>query len=212
LYQNPFLPNESTTDSFDIKEPYTIPSSGKEINVDIFDLNLNADLQYISIPKLDPGAYLVASLPDWEELNLLTGEASVYYENNYIGKTRIEVENGKDTLELSLGSDKQVSVTRTKIRSINKRQVLGSAKTASRKFQFKVKNNKTIPVPITIIDQFPISNNADVTVGQVEKSGAEHVDWSGELKWKFILEPGKEKKWPLIYKVKYPGGVSVYLE
>lgn len=202
----------STTVSYDIKEPYTIPADGKEINVDIFDMDIKADFQYISIPKINPNAYLVASLPDWEELNLLEGEASVYYENTFTGQTFIDVSKGSDTLKLSLGADKQISVSRTKIRSNSKKQVLGNTRTATREFEFKVRNNKNIPVPITIIDQFPVSSNSDVVVDKTEKSGAELTEWSGLLQWKFSLEPGKEKKWPLIYKVKYPGNIPVYLE
>jgi len=48
----------------------------------------------------------------WATLNLLPGDVSLYLENSYVGKTRLDPANAPDTLSLSFGVDKSVSVRR----------------------------------------------------------------------------------------------------
>ena len=82
---------------------------------------VKASYQYTSIPKLSEYAYLVASMTDWQGLNLLNGDVNLYFENNYVGTTFLDAKAFGDTLKLSLGKDEGISVKRTKAKTFTEK-------------------------------------------------------------------------------------------
>ncbi len=82
--------------------PYTIKSNGKNQAVDMVAYDVPAKYQYFCIPKLDKDAFLTARITDWESYNFLEGEASLFFEEKYIGKTLLDTRSVNDTLEISL--------------------------------------------------------------------------------------------------------------
>ncbi|MCK7542072.1 MAG: DUF4139 domain-containing protein [Marinilabiliales bacterium] len=76
-----------TTITFDIAVPYTIPSDGKVQTVEIQRLTAPAEYKYVTLPKLSPLAYLTANITDWAKLSLQSGEATLYFENSFVGKS-----------------------------------------------------------------------------------------------------------------------------
>ena len=103
-----------TTITFDIAIPYTIPADGKVQTVEIQRITAPADYKYITMPKLSPLAYLTANITDWAKLSLQTGEATLYFENSFVGKSTLNVNQLKDTLRISLGTDNSILVKREK--------------------------------------------------------------------------------------------------
>ena len=78
---------KQTTVDFEIKIPYSIKSDNKSYSVDMANYNLPADYKYFCIPKINKDAFLIANISDWEKYNLLEGEANIFFEDTYIGKT-----------------------------------------------------------------------------------------------------------------------------
>jgi len=204
---------ENTTSvEFDIKTLYTINSNNKSISIDIDRYNLNADYQYYSVPKVDKDAFLMANLKDWEKLNLLEGEANIFFENTYVGKSILDVRFVTDSLSLSLGRDRNVIVKREKIKDLITKQFLGNKKEESRAWQISVKNNKSQPIRMVVFDQVPVSTNEEIEVTTENISGAILNKEKGEVKWAFTLEPSAKKDLDLKYKVKYPKDRSLVIE
>ena len=87
-----------TTITFDIAVPYSIQSDGKVQTVEIQRTAAPADYKYVTTPKLSPLAYLTANITDWAKLSLQTGEATLYFENSFVGKSTLNVKQLKDTL------------------------------------------------------------------------------------------------------------------
>ena len=144
---------QATTIAFDIDLPYTIPTNGKEYQVDIKEVNLPATYQYSVAPKLDNDAFLTAYLTDWEQYNLVEGEANLYFEGTYLGKTLLKTNSTEDTLKISLGRDKNVVVTRVKLKEFSKNKTFSSKKIDSRAFEISIKNKKSIPLS-TLTEKF----------------------------------------------------------
>lgn len=115
-----------TTVSFAVTIPYSIPSDGENYVVGLAAYDVPADYEYQSIPKLDQDAFLVASITGWDEYNLLEGEANLFFEGTYVGKSLLDVRYAEDTLHLSLGKDKNVSVKREKIKDYNRKPFIGA--------------------------------------------------------------------------------------
>jgi uncharacterized protein (TIGR02231 family) len=203
---------KQTTVNFEIKTPYTIKSDNKNYIVDIEFYDLPAIYQYYCVPKIDKDAFLIANIIDWEKYSLLEGEANVFFEETYVGKTLLDVRYASDTLEISLGRDKRVSVNREKIRDFTTKQFIGNKKEETRTWKTTVKNNKNQEINMIILDQVPVSTAADIEVSVLNISSAKHNSETGEIKWKFIINPGDKKELDLRYSVKYPKTGNLIIE
>jgi uncharacterized protein (TIGR02231 family) len=201
-----------TTVVFDVAEPYSIPSDGKMQIVEIQHLQAPAEYKYMTIPKFTPLAYLAACVSDWEKLSLQSGEATLYFENSYVGKSYIDAGQISDTLALSLGTDNSILVKREKRKDLTSAKVLGSNKTELYSWLISVRNNKAIPIEITLKDQIPVSSNSGITVEAVELSGGKQNRDTGEINWDLQIKPGETKQIILTYSVKYPKDQKVILE
>lgn len=201
-----------TTYSFEIETPYTILNNGKTYTVDIKSQNIPVDYIYVTIPKLDLDAFLTARITGWDEYNLLDGEANLYFEGTYLGKTLLNTSAEDDTIEISLGRDKNVSVTRTKLKDYSKKTFFGDKKIASRAFDITVRNNKKQPISIVVLDQFPVSTQKEIEVDKQEYKEATLDEATGQLQWMLQIPPASEKKVGLKYAVKYPKYFNVPVE
>lgn len=201
-----------TTITFDISVPYTIASDGKVQTVEIQRITAPADYKYVTTPKLSPLAYLTANITDWAKLSLQTGEATLYFENSFVGKSTLNVKQLKDTLTLSLGTDNSILVKREKRKDFTSRKVIGSNRTDIYSYLITIRNNKSNPVKMTLKDQIPVSSNSSIKVEAVEISGGKLEGQTGELKWDLDIKPQETKQIILTYSVKYPKDQTVILE
>ena len=202
----------TTTISFDVNVPYTIPSDGKIQTIEIQRLTAPADYKYVTLPKLSTLAYLTANVADWSKLSLQNGEATLYFENSFVSKSNLNVNQLTDTLLLSLGHDNSVLVKREKRTDFTSKKTIGANKTETFSFLTTIRNNKTVPVKITLDDQIPISSNSGISVDPVELSGGRHNTQTGEIKWDLELKPQETKQVVLTWSVKYPKDKSVILQ
>ncbi|MCC6727234.1 MAG: mucoidy inhibitor MuiA family protein [Saprospiraceae bacterium] len=203
---------QPTTVNFEIEVPYTILNDSKTYSVDIKSETIPAAYEYFATPKLDENAYLTAHITDWQNLNLLDGEVNLFFEGGYLGKSLLDTRNSSDTLDISLGMDKGIVVKRTRLKDFSSRQFIGSNKTDSRAFEITAKNNKQQPINLTIIDQFPIPTDREMSVEDLEYEGATLDKDTQKLTWKLALAPRDERKVELRYAVKYPKKRTLVLE
>lgn len=203
---------KQTTVNFEIKTPYTIPSDNKNYTVDMEVYQLPANFQYYCVPKVDRDAFLVAHLTNWEQYNLLEGEANIFFEGTYVGKSLLNLTNATDTLQLSLGRDKQVSVTREKVKDFTTKQFIGNKKEENRAWKTTVRNNKNQPINMILLDQVPISTLEEIEVSVQNASAGKRNHETGEIKWEFKLKPSAKQEFELRYSVKYPKNKQIYIE
>jgi len=201
-----------TTITFDIAIPYSVPSDGKIQTVEIQRLTAPADYKYVTLPKLSPLAYLTANITDWAKLSLQSGEATLYFENSFVGKSYLNVNQLTDTLTISLGTDNSILVKREKRKDFTSKRVIGANKTETYSFLLTIRNNKSTPVKITLNDQIPVSSNSGITVETIELSGGRHNAQTGEIKWDLELKQQETKEIVLTYSVKYPKDKTIILE
>lgn len=203
---------QPTTTVYEIEEPYSVLNDGKLYTADINTYELKALYEYYAAPKIDPSAFLTARITDWQELNLLSGEASLFFEGTFLGKSSLDVASAGDTLNLSLGKDKGVIVKRTLLKEFSSRRFLGSNRTDSRQYEILVRNNKQVPINITVEDQFPISTSKEIEVDNKQAPDARIDDDSQRITWLLSVESRKETRTMMKYAVKYPKEKLLRLE
>ncbi len=197
---------------FDIKEIYTIPTDGKLITAEIGTYDVPATFTYTAIPKLSEKVSLTAKITDFNQYNLVSGQASIFFDGTFLGTTPLNVNQSADTLAVSLGNDKNVIVTRVKQQDFKEKQFFGSSQKVTRDFLITVKNRKNKAIDLTLYDQLPVSTNEAITIEKQDVSGAELNDKDGKLTWRLTLQPNEEKKINLKYQVKFPKNTAINLE
>ncbi|BCY28462.1 mucoidy inhibitor MuiA family protein [Flavobacterium okayamense] len=203
---------QPTTVTYDIKNPFTVMSDGKIYTAEIINYEIPATYEYLSVPKIDPSAYLTAKITDWQELNLSSGEMNLYFEDAYLGKSLLDLNSATDTLSVSLGKDKGIYVGRKKLKEFSSKKFLSNAKREARAFETIVKNNKPYPIEIKILDQLPISTNKEIVIEDEEYSGGKLEEKTKIITWDLKLDSKESRNLQTKYIVKYPKGKYIHLE
>ncbi|WP_286925668.1 DUF4139 domain-containing protein [Flavobacterium sp. UBA4197] len=190
--------------SFDIDIPYDILSNGKVHSVALKEIQLPATYKYYAAPKFDKESFLLAEITDYGKYNLLKGEANIIFEGMYVGKTVINPGQTADTLNLSMGRDKKVSITREKITDKSGTKFLSSKKEQTFTYDITIRNNKKEAIVMKLEDQYPLSTDKEIEIELKQKDGAKVNTESGLLTWELNLKPNETKKIRISYVVKYP--------
>lgn len=192
------------TTKFVIKKPYSIATNGDITAIEINTFTMNASYEYLAAPVINENVFLTASFNDWEQYNLLPGEANIYFKGAYAGKTTIDPYTTKKEMNLSLGIDPTITVTRTQRKNFKDKSTIGSNRILNRIYDLEVKNNKAVNIDLKLMDRVPISQNNDIKVSDIENYDAEYDDSKGLLVWKIKLNPQAVTKKSFSFKVKYP--------
>lgn len=195
--------------SFDIDLPYDILTNGKQHSVTLKEIKLPATYKHYTVPKLEQETFLLAEINDYSKYNLLKGEANIIFEGMYIGKTFINPSQTADTLNLSMGRDKKISVERQKVAEKSGTKFLSSGREQTFTYDIIIRNNKKEASKITVKDQYPISTDKEIETTLLQSDSAKVESESGLLVWELNLKPGETKKLRLSYRVKYPKSRSI---
>lgn len=194
---------------FVIKRTYDIPSDARPYMVEVAEHSLPAVYSYVAVPKLDRDAFLMARITGWEQLDLVDGPANVYYEDSYVGESRISTEGMDDTLSLSLGRDNDIRVERKELEDRTSRRILGSDRKQTLTYEITVKNTTAAPIHLVLRDQIPVSMDDQIKVQVLERSNGELDEPEGIVEWPMDLQPGASNTVKLSYEIQHPKGWNV---
>lgn len=141
---------------------------------------------------------------------MLDGEANLYFENAYVG-TSIIGNKISDTLDISLGRDKNVLIQRRDTDTHNTKRILGSNTTLRKGYELRLRNQKSQDIQIKIFDQIPVAARNEIKIEVKDMDGATSNEETGIIYWKLNLKPGENLTKNLIYEVKYPKNEQVTL-
>lgn len=194
---------------YEIKLNYNIPSDGKEHYAAIMVKDLKTLYRYKAIPKLNNNVYLTAIIPDWEEVLAMAGVASIYYDGSYIGTTALSPGGVEDTVQLSLGIDKNVAIKRSKVKDKSFEKLFDNDKVHQYTYEITMKNARSQKIEIDIEDQLPLSQDKNIVIEKKELSGAKYEEISGLLKWRTTIQAKDTKKLTLSYQVRSPKSSNI---
>jgi len=201
-----------TSVEFVVDVPYTVPSDGQSHVVELAKHSLPAVYEYYAVRKLEKDVFLIAKVAGWEKLNLLSGAANLFFEGKYVGESYIETRQTDEELTLSLGRDKNITVTRIRKKDFAEKQFLGASITETREWDLTVHNKKNQAITITVEDQIPVSTEKEIKIEAVNISKAQLDKDTGKLSWKLALKPSESQSMNVKYTVKYPKDRKVVLE
>lgn len=201
-----------TTVEIEVQTPYSIKSNGEKLQVDLRKHQINALYEYYAVPKLDKDAFLIAKIINWDQYNLLEGEANLYFEDAFVGRSVLNAKSLEDTLDISLGRDKNIVIGRQRNEQLTTRRTLGLNVVEIRGYKITVRNKKSQSIKLTVFDHLPVPIVSDITVNHTELSNGQLEEKTGKITWEITLEPQKQKEIDLQFEVKYPKREKVLLE
>ncbi len=201
-----------TTVEIEVETPYSIKSNGEKLRVDLKKYEIEGIYEYYAIPKLDKDAFLIARIINWDQYNLLEGEANLYFEDAFVGSSILDAKSSQDTLNISLGRDRNIVIAREKNQEFSKRKTLGGNVVETRGFKISIRNKKSLPIKLSLFDQIPVPVISDISVTPLELSKGQIKDKTGKIVWELNLDPQQQKEINFQYEVKYPKKEKVILE
>ncbi|MBP9186069.1 MAG: DUF4139 domain-containing protein [Bacteroidia bacterium] len=188
---------------FNVTSAYTIPSDNNPHQVDLTVSTLNAIYAYGAVPKLDKTAFVTATVSGNELVNQVSGEANVYFDGTFTGKTFISG-TASDSILLTLGRDKRIQIQRTLLKDFSSKTFSGSSKKELNTWEISLRNTRKEPITIVIEDQIPVSNDKEIEVKLLNNGGASFDEVTGKLKWTLTIDAEKSETVKFSFEVKYP--------
>ncbi len=198
-----------TNTMFEIKKPYSIMSDGDITAIELNSFKIKAHYEHFAAPVINENVFMTATFQDWEEHNLLPGEANIYFEGRFAGKTTIDPYTTKKEMTLSLGIDPNITVTRTQNRNFKSKSFTGSNRILDRTYELMVKNNKSVPIQLKLMDRVPLPQNKEIKMDDIQTHNASYDAKKGLLTWELQLAPKQRKTESFSFKVKYPKYKSI---
>ncbi|MDZ7755916.1 mucoidy inhibitor MuiA family protein [Rhodohalobacter sp.] len=189
--------------SYEIQEPHSIASGDRAI-LPFHREETAVDIHHITVPKLNSGVFLVAEIEDWESLHLIDGEANLFMNGSFTGKSRITTEVFEESLRLSLGQNDFILTERNRVRDVTSKNFFGSRTRENHGWEIVLRNTGNEPLSVTVKDQIPVSRQSEINVELTERSGAAFNESTGILEWDVNLSPGQTQTIPFSYRVEYP--------
>lgn len=201
-----------TSVSYEIDIPYNIPSSNEPSQVEINRITIPAIMRYRTVPAIEEAAFLTARISEWEQYNLLDGEANLYLDNQFMGRSVLETRFLEDTLTLSLGRDESIVIKRKRQREYEQKRLWSNRTREERMWHTAIRNTKKEKIMLELLDQVPVSQTSDIKVEIIDISGAEIDEETGILTWNLEINPGETREVIVHYSVEYPRNRTVNLD
>ncbi|WP_378174957.1 mucoidy inhibitor MuiA family protein [Aquimarina sp. SS2-1] len=200
-----------TNTRFLIKKKYSINSDSDITTIEIDKFNMPATYSYYAAPELNENVFLTAKLGNWEQFDLLAGEANIYFEGSFAGKTNIDPLSTTDSLTISLGTDPNIVIKRKPLKNFKRKSFYGSNRIIDLGYSIELKNNKQNEIQLILEDRIPVSQNKEIKVDNIETNDADYDTKTGIMKWKLNVKPESQLKKQFSYQLKYPKNKRVNL-
>jgi len=197
--------------SFFIQKKYDFKTGKVPTYIDVTNYDLTPQFLYRCAPKKEEQVYSIAKIKDWEKLNLIDGEATIYNNSSYLGKTYIKPSEIDEELELPLGVVDNIFIKHKLVNEYSSKKMLGTSIVANYNYEIKIKNGSTENIAVEVIDQIPVSETSSVKTDVIEiTEGNDLESETGKILWKLDLTASSEKTLVLKYSVNYPRGYSIF--
>ncbi len=200
-----------TTTRFEIKKKYTIASDGDVTVIEVDAFDIPTTYEHFAAPILNENVFLTANIKNWSRYSLLPGEANIYFEGSFSGKTFIDPLATTEELTISLGVDPSVIIEREQLDNFKATSFIGSQRIIDNTYQIKIKNNKNTNINLKLVDRVPISQNKEIKVDDIETGDAKYDKETGLLKWTLTMPSNSAQEKQFSYELRYPKSKQINL-
>lgn len=186
---------EGISVTYDLPGRLTLPSRNDQQIVTIASITTKADFTLIAMPLITDYVYLQAELLNDSETILLPGQASMFRNGEFVGKSQLPQVTIGEKFTAGFGIDSQLHVVREL--EDKKTRIQGGNRIETYNYRIALSNYKNTPVELQLLDRLPYTDNSsikielDKTEPQLSKD-SEYLRRSrkkGILRWDMELNP-----------------------
>jgi len=186
---------EGISVTYDLPGRLTLPSRSDQQLVSIASISAKADFTLIATPLLTDFVYLQADLLNNSETVLLPGQASIFRNGEFVGKSRLPQVTIGEKFTAGFGIDSQVQVAREL--ENKKTRIQGGNRIDTYDYRIAMSNYKNTAVELQLLDRLPHTEDASIKI-ELEKTEPELSKDSeylrtakkkGILRWDLKLAP-----------------------
>ncbi len=193
-----------------LPRPTAVPADGTPHRATVTTATLDARLDHVIAPAIDPSAHLRATVVNSGGHALLAGPLSAFLDGAFVGTTHIDATAPGAELELALGVDDRVAVERELMERTPHKAMLGGKISAVERWRVEVRNGRRAQARIVVRERVPVSRHPDVQVVDIEvKPEPSERDELGRLEWTALLEPGGTWEASIRFGVRHAKDVPV---
>ena len=171
---------------------------------DLQKYTVPAEYQIVTVAKADPHAYLTASVKTADLPIMNDFSASIYLKDMYTGDVNIDPDLTKENIEITLGKEERVHVSRKEVLHKTSNVLLKGQKATEYVYETKVSNLSDEEIKITLKDQIPVSQNKEISVDVTELDGTKPDPETGIFAKEVTIAPKQSETVRLGYKVAWP--------
>jgi len=191
----------------------SVPNTGEAKRVQLLVDKIEPQLSIKTVPREETKAYLYATLVLPAGTVLLPGPVSLFRDGTYVGAGKFPVISPGEKHELGFGVDDLVRVKHALVEEKRgETGLISTSRTDVRLFKITVKNLHERAMPVTVLDQMPVSNNADikvVAIGGTTPSAVDVNDERGVVAWDLKIDADEEEVIDFGYRVVWPSAKTI---
>lgn len=200
---------QDTGVTYRIPARVTIPPDGTARKVTIARYELEAELSYITAPKLEPVVYRRARLVNRSPYLWLPGQASLFWEDEFIGRTALALLPPEATCELALGIEDRLKVERKRILHEVDKRLLGDRRFLRMGYEITLENLLEKPVQVELRDHIPYAKHEQIKVKLESVTPAAEPQELGRLRWLLKLAPRAKTTVRFEFSVEHPAALKI---
>jgi uncharacterized protein (TIGR02231 family) len=186
---------EGISVTYDLPGRLTLPSRSDQQLVTIVSITAKADFTLIATPLLTDYVYLQADLLNDSQTVLLPGQASMFRDGQFVGRSRLPQVTIGERFTAGFGIDSQVQVAREL--ENKKTRIQGGNRIDTYDYRIALSNYKNKPVELQLLDRLAYTDDSSIKI-ELEKTepqlstNSEYLRTAkkkGILRWDLKLAP-----------------------
>ena len=195
--------------SFKTDRRRTVGSDGKERKVRLAAATFPATLLHEVVAPMDKKAYLKAHVKNDTRQPFLAGEAFVFLDEDFVGRSFFSTVAPTAQLDLSLGVDEDIKIDRRLEQTAETTGLIGKKDRTVFTIVTSVRSYKKRAVEVLLRDQMPITwQKDDITVEKLslkpEPEEEKPLNSQGLYSWRLKIAAGGKDEVKIKYAVEHP--------
>ena len=201
----------ATSATFKIATTASVPSDNSPQKVPITSTKLNANPEYLTVPKRLATAFLTTKVINTSDFPLLAGAMNVFLDGTFVATSSLRTVMSGEKFDLALGADEGISVKHKRVQKFTEDTGLtNSGKRVTYEYLITVQNNKKTAERVIVADQVPLSRNEKIVVKLLSPDAKDVKPTDeGTLKWSLDLKPGEKRELTVKFTVEFANDVTV---
>ena len=186
---------EGVSVTYDLNGRLTLPSRSDQQLITIASFTTKADFTLVATPLLTDYVYLQADLLNDSDTVLLPGQANMFRNDEFVGKSQLPQVTIGETFTAGFGIDSQVQVVHEL--EDKKTRIQGGNRIDTYQYRIMLSNYKNVPVGLQLFDRLPYTESSSIKIDleKAEPALSQNSEYlrtiakNGILRWDLQIPP-----------------------